>query len=115
MPFDDGGGVQHIDDGRYGVVVGYDPDDADLVAVRWANGEALGFISESLLELAGADTAVLFGRFGALLGLHVIPEEEVDALAAAAVLDPTLIEVPLAQDPDVRAQLRLARGLLEVT
>lgn len=114
MPYTDGETVR-TEDGRYGTVVGYDPDDADLVAVKWTNGDVLGFISESLLEAPNDDVLVLYFRLGELIALQGVTEEEVDALAAAAVLDPTLIEVPLAQDPDVRAQLRLARGLLEVT
>lgn len=114
MPYDDGDTVR-TEDGRYGTVVGYDPDDATMVGVKWTNGDALGFISESLLEEPDADVLVLYFRLGELIALQGVTEEEVAALDAAADLDPTLIEVPLAQDPEVRAQLRLARGLLEVT
>lgn len=102
------------DPARYGTVIGYDPDESTLVGVKWAGGEAIGSISESLLDEADGAILVRYYQYGEQISKQYVLEEEVTALDAVCDADPTLIEEPLAQDPEVRAQLRLYRGLFGI-
>lgn len=116
MPFTDGTLVYTIydDPARYGTVVGYDPDEATLVGVKWASGEGVAFISESLLAEATGTVLIRYWQYGVEISKQAVDETELAALDAVCDADPTLLEEPLGQDPEVRAQLRLYRGLFGI-